>query len=602
MPVTCPACGAASLDREFCDRCNASFDIEHAAVPPSYARIAGQVIEIGPADRQKLTRPESSVRVRAEGGTYRLHWIANKLWSAWEPLLRERQSFRAASLPDCQVVEEAAGQWIVAEAATPGLPGADALVPGGDPVREVRRLADVLDKFQDGLQALHAAGLVWLTFDPEEVETANGRLRFTNLDLRVYPAGRCPAELDFIPAFAAPEVCRFQDARIDPRTDVFHLALFGYYWLAKYLPHGFFGKTLKEFAFQVPPLRILAEWLPPGIASVLHRGLEVDPDRRFASVGEMCAAYREAVDRAKRRARSEGPLRWEFGLHSRPGRAKMAHAGSNEDYALLREFKSPERALVLLADGVSSCEVGSGAVASRLVCELTAERFGPESRVADFCRMLPAACRDGALALLQWALDREAKDRLLAGAGLMATTLTAAWLEGRELTLANVGDSRAYLIHDAGIEQLTVDGDLGTCLLAAGAPPEDVLALGGLGRALREYIGGCSRTAQGELTIEEDRCRPAVSHWPLLAGDVVVLCSDGLVEEGAFLEPGDLAELVRRHPTLSAAALAETLVEAAESRQRLPSEEEPEGFGDNITCAVIRIESLSQNEDGTLEF
>jgi serine/threonine protein phosphatase PrpC len=221
---------------------------------------------------------------------------------------------------------------------------------------------------------------------------------------------------------------------------------------------------------------------------------------------------------------------------------------------------------------------------------MTAERFGPESRVADFCRILPASCRDGAHALLQWALDRGAKDRLLAGAGLMATTLTAAWLEGRELTLANVGDSRAYLIHDAGTEQLTVDGDLGTCLLAAGAPPEDVLALGGLGRALREYIGGCSRTAQGELTIEEDRSRPAVSHWPLFAGDVVVLCSDGLVEEGAFLEPGELGELIRRHTTLSAAALAEKLVEAAESRQRLPSDDEPEGFGDNITCAVIRIE------------
>jgi serine/threonine protein phosphatase PrpC len=70
---------------------------------------------------------------------------------------------------------------------------------------------------------------------------------------------------------------------------------------------------------------------------------------------------------------------------------------------------------------------------------------------------------------------------------------------------------------------------------------------------------------------------------------VVVLCTDGLVEEGAFLEPQELGEIVRRYPGLPAAALAEKLAEAAEARQRAPSEHEPYGFGDNITCAVIRI-------------
>ena len=41
----------------------------------------------------------------------------------------------------------------------------------------------------------------------------------------------------------------------------------------------------------------------------------------------------------------------------------------------------------------------------------------------------------------------------------------------------------------------------------------------------------------GGLVPNVDRCTPRVRKWRLRPGDVVVLCSDGLVEEGVFLEP-----------------------------------------------------------------
>jgi serine/threonine protein phosphatase PrpC len=591
MPVTCPACGAPSLDREFCDRCNADLGCKEVLTSPCvFPADNGEVIPLGRFERARLGRPEAfAVVTGGDGRRWRVHWIPAAQWPLWEPFFTERQARKSPYLPECRVVEAETGRWVVAEAT--GTPPPLGLSGRGDagPVHQVRRLAGVLDAFGEALGALHDAGLVWLTFDPEAVEIADGQLWFTNLDLRVEPAGRCPTELETLPAFAAPEVCRFQDEKIGPRTDVFHLTLFAYYWLASYLPCGFTGKGLEAFDFELPPLRVLAPWLPPGIAAVLHHGLDVEPERRFGSVAELCAAYREAVGRAERRWEAREAVHWEIGLHSRTGLGKSARGGVNEDYALVREFGHPQRALVLVADGVSSCEVGSGDVASRLVCELTAGMFGPHDRAADFRRKLPDACPEGAEALLQWALDRGEEDRLRRGAGLMATTLTGAWLEGGELTLANVGDSRAYLVDDAGAEQLTVDGDLGCALLGAGAPPEEVYGLEGLARALREYVGGCCRTPRGELAVDEDRCRPRLSRWPLVPGDVVVLCSDGLVEEGAFLEPAELGELVRGHPDLPAAALAEKLAEAAEARQRPPSEAEPEGFGDNITCAVIRI-------------
>lgn len=588
MAMICPACGVASRDGKFCDWC--STDLGSTRAPSSLGPAeVGDSITLAPGDRQELTRPEAWVRVQLGGESYRAHWIANGQWPAWEALVRQRQACRACCLPECRVLEAPTGRWILAEAAAPGLPLKWSTLGENDPIYELRRLATVLEWFGEALGALHAAGLVWLSFDPEAVETVDGRLRFTNLDLRVYPAGRCPHDLQIRPAFAAPEIVRLRHDEIGPRTDVFHLALFAYYWVARYLTHGFFGQGLGAFDFQMPPLRILAPWVPPGIAPVVHRGLEIEPDRRFASVGELGDAFRAALERAAQRWQATQALRWDVGLHSRTGLGKRAGGGVNEDCARVREWTLPPRALVLIADGVSSCEVGNGAVASRLVCDLVDGAIDAEFRESDFCRAIPTTCLEAGRALLQWALDRDERDRLLADACLMGTTLTAGWLEGQALTLANLGDSRAYLVDEAGAEQLTVDGDLGCTLLGAGAPPEDVRSLEKLARCLRDCVGGCYRTPRGELAVDEDRCRPRLSRWPLLPGDVIVLCTDGLVEEGAFLEPGDLSDLVGRYPDLPAAALAEKLALAAEERQRPPSENEPDGFGDNITCAVVRV-------------
>jgi serine/threonine protein phosphatase PrpC len=120
-------------------------------------------------------------------------------------------------------------------------------------------------------------------------------------------------------------------------------------------------------------------------------------------------------------------------------------------------------------------------------------------------------------------------------------------------------------------------------------PPEDVREIGTMGRALRDCVGGCVRGPDGRLAIQERYCTPALSTWSLLPGDVIVLCTDGLVDEGVFLEPGELAELLRQNQHLSAQDLAVLLADTADARQRLPSDLEPEGFGDNVSCVVIKV-------------
>src|SRR5262249_35850557 len=153
----------------------------------------------------------------------------------------------------------------------------------------------------------------------------------------------------------------------------------------------------------------------------------------------------------------------------------------------------------------------------------------------------------------------------------MGTTLTAGWLEDRWLTLANLGDSRAYLIEDDHIEQLTVDGDLEAYLLQRKFPPEEVQGLGSLAHALQTCVGGYVRDPEGNLAPQEQHCTPVLSRWPLLPGDILVFCTDGVVEEGSFLEPEEVLHLVRQNADLSAEALAALLLESANDLQRTPS-------------------------------
>src|SRR5262249_49924597 len=148
-------------------------------------------------------------------------------------------------------------------------------------------------------------------------------------------------------------------ADLGPATDVFHLAAFAYYWLARLLPPGFMGAGLEAFQFAFPPLRTFCPALPPGVVPLLARGLEPEPGKRFPTPTACAAELRAALDRAERRAAAAAPVAWEVGLHTRAGRAKATQGRANEDYALVRSFGSPPRALVAVADGISTCEVGS---------------------------------------------------------------------------------------------------------------------------------------------------------------------------------------------------------------------------------------------------
>lgn len=601
MAVVCPVCGMATQNEHFCEHCHV--EVAHAVplrAPDCCPLPDGSPIPLAPDQVATLSIPGSAVTIAHEKTYWRVYWLSPLAWQVWQPLVQHRQSCVCSVLPPCQVIPKPEGVWVLAQAT--GQRPQPWLEVAADPLGDLTRLVDFLGRLAVSLEGLHSVGLLWLTFNPLELEEwydqGQPLLRFTNLDLRVFPTGRSPAHLQVSPSYAAPEIWAFQAERMLPPVDVYHLALFSYYWLAGLLPGGFAGQGLQAFDFNLPPLRIYQPQLPPGIAPVLAQGHAVDPDQRFPTPSDLVKALSAAVDRACQRQRTSQPVCWDIGCTTRTGRAKEALQRVNEDHALVKHFRrglpedSPARTLAVVCDGISTCDVGTGALASRLTCLVLDNNLGGDITTKSFPEVIRQACRRANEALLNWAVEQGYGEALRAGKALMGTTLTAAWLEDHHLTLANLGDSRAYLVLPDCIDQLTVDTDIRCTLLALRVPPDEVNQLGYMARALRDCIGGCAKEIDGKLVVPEDHGVPAVTSWRMLPGDVVVLCSDGLVEEGLFLEAEDVAKLIRCHAGLPAQKLAEFLADAADARHRLPSLWEPEGHGDNITVVVIKVRAL----------
>ena len=213
------------------------------------------------------------------------------------------------------------------------------------------------------------------------------------------------------------------------------------------------------------------------------------------------------------------------------------------------------RTVFAVADGLGGHQ--GGEVASAAAVEPLAALDGREfAEPGEAAEALAAAIREGNAAIL----ERAAGDPGLWG---MGTTMTAAALAGeRHLQLAHVGDSRAYLLRDGSLEQLTSDHTVVGELVRRGRLTPEQAAIHPERSILTRAVGLDPR-------VPVDTPDPV----ELRDGDQVMLCSDGLTEA---VDDDRIAEL------LSAAADGEaacrSLIDAANAA----------GGPDNITVVLLR--------------
>jgi serine/threonine protein phosphatase PrpC len=220
---------------------------------------------------------------------------------------------------------------------------------------------------------------------------------------------------------------------------------------------------------------------------------------------------------------------------------------ANEDSLLAR---SP---LFVVADGMGGAQAGE--VASRIAVEFF--QHGLENAT------------DAEASLATHALAANARIHELSQANAehagMGTTLTAVYVGMEEVSIAHVGDSRAYCLRDGELLRLTDDHSLVDELIRQGKlTPEEAVE-----HPQRSVI---TRALGPEATVEID-----TRSYRARDGDVYLLCSDGLT---TMVPDALLAELLLAYPRLREAG--ETLIAAANEA----------GGRDNITVVLLRVEEL----------
>ena len=218
---------------------------------------------------------------------------------------------------------------------------------------------------------------------------------------------------------------------------------------------------------------------------------------------------------------------------------------ANEDSFFAR---SP---LFAVADGMGGAQAGE--VASRIA----AESFEPAERGSGSPESYLRGIAEGANSRIHQLAQSDASR------SGMGTTLTAALLEGEELSLAHVGDSRAYRFRDGELRLLTSDHSLVEELRRQGRLTDEQAEDHPQRSIITRALGPESEVEVDTMTY---RARP---------GDVYLLCSDGLT---TMLKEPQIAE------ALAAGGSLEQVVE------KLIAEANEAGGRDNITIVAFRLD------------
>jgi protein phosphatase len=223
----------------------------------------------------------------------------------------------------------------------------------------------------------------------------------------------------------------------------------------------------------------------------------------------------------------------------------------NEDNAFV------QAPLFVVADGMGGAQAGE--VASKLAVEEFHEALPDEGSAEErLTNRIRAANRH------IYELSRTEHEH----AG-MGTTLTAAYLDGNQLAVAHVGDSRAYIFRDGELARLTQDHSLVEELVRQGKLTEEQAAEHPQRSIITRALG-----IEGDVEVD-------TWTYPMRAGDVVLLCSDGLT---SMIGEEQIVHILGGESNLERAA--DGLIAAANEA----------GGRDNITVVLFRLEEVGGSD------
>jgi protein phosphatase len=219
--------------------------------------------------------------------------------------------------------------------------------------------------------------------------------------------------------------------------------------------------------------------------------------------------------------------------------------------------------LLVVADGMGGHAGGdvASSVAVATLAPLDDEAHGPDDALEELDRALHAAQEE--------LLSRADADPELAGLG---TTVTALLRAGSKLAMAHIGDSRAYLLRDGQLTQVTTDHTFVQHLVNTGKITAEEAEHHPQRSVVMRVLGDFDMEIVPDLSVREAR-----------PGDRWMLCSDGL---SGVVSAETLAETLRE--VTDVGACADRLVQLALRG----------GGPDNVTVIVADVVDLDALPDG----
>ncbi len=218
-------------------------------------------------------------------------------------------------------------------------------------------------------------------------------------------------------------------------------------------------------------------------------------------------------------------------------------------------------ALFIVADGMGGHAAGE--VASEIAVDTVSYAYYQEDNDDAAVSLMRAIKRANTLIH-----QRAAENMLRSG---MGTTCVAGVLRGSTAYIANVGDSRTYIVRNGQVRQVSQDHSWVAEQVRAGLLTEDQAR----SHAQRNVITRCLGT-QSDVEVD-------IFAEPLQEGDSFILCSDGL---SGFVSDDDLLAIVNQYVP-------------QESVYHLVERANENGGPDNITAIVVRVQEVGWEPVGT---
>ncbi len=153
----------------------------------------------------------------------------------------------------------------------------------------------------------------------------------------------------------------------------------------------------------------------------------------------------------------------------------------------------------------------------------------------------------------------------------MGATLTVAVIAGREVLIAHIGDSRAYLIHGSSVTRLTEDHTLASELLKNSSI------------TMEEYLVHEGRNKLVRSLGENKFITPDIYRYNIIYGDMILLMTDGAY---GVLSEKDISLCLKEHNDLE--TCAEKILELAGSG----------GSKDDMTAVMTLVVPDREKEHG----